>query len=65
MKTLGMVTFESFSFTSCRLQKYGRLENEIHYLFAQTCFFFFKSGEFKAGVIYIFLDRWPGFVKKI
>lgn len=55
MKTLGMVTFESFSFTSCRLQKYGRLENEIHYLFAQTCFFF-KSGEFKAGVIYIFLD---------
>lgn len=27
--------------------------------------FFLKSGEFKAGVIYIFLDRWPGFVKKL
>lgn len=26
--------------------------------------FFLKSGEFKAGVIYIFIDRWPGFVKK-
>lgn len=59
MKTLGMVTFESFSFTSCRLQKYGRLENEIHYLFAQTCFFFLNQVNLRQALYIFFLIDGP------